>query len=43
MSWSDDDFKEIDLGDKRLNAIIIRLCDTLSELPESPINQACVD
>jgi hypothetical protein len=43
MGWAIEEFKEVDLGDKRLNARIIKLCDTLSEAPESPINQACAD
>jgi hypothetical protein len=43
MGWAAKEFEEIDLGDKRLNTRLIKLCDTLSEAPESPINQACVD
>jgi hypothetical protein len=43
MSWADDEFKEVDLGDKRLNSRLIKLCDSFSESPESPINQACAD
>ena len=34
---------KIDLGDKRLDSRLIKLCDTFSESPESPINQACAD
>ncbi len=43
MGWAADEFKEINLGDKRLNERMFKLCDTLSESPESPINQACND
>jgi len=43
MSWAAAEFKGMDLGDKRLNARLIKLCDTFSEAPESPINQACED
>ena len=43
MGWAVNEFEKIDLGDKRLNVRIVRLCDTLSEAPESPINQACAD
>jgi len=42
-SWSGEEFSEVDLGDKRLNSRLIKLCDCLSEAPESPINQACED
>jgi hypothetical protein len=43
MGWAADEFKEVDLGDKRLDARLIKLCDSFSESPESPINQACAD
>ncbi len=43
MSWADDEFAEVDLGDKRLDSRLVKLCDSLSEAPESPINQACED
>ena len=43
MSWADDEFEGVDLGDKRLDARLVKLCDTFSEAPESPINQACED
>ena len=43
MSWANEEFAEVDLGDKRLNARLVKLCDSLSEAPESPINQACED
>lgn len=43
MGWAADEFKEINLGDKRLDKRMIKLFETLSESPESPINQACED
>lgn len=42
-SWAANEFSAIDLGDKRLNERLIKLCDSLSESPESPINQTCQD
>jgi hypothetical protein len=41
--WAADEFEEVDLGDKRLNSRLIKLCDAFSKAPESPINQACAD
>lgn len=43
MGWAADEFKEVDLGDKRLNSRLIKLCDSFSDSPKSPINQACAD
>jgi hypothetical protein len=43
MGWAADEFKEVNLGDKRLDSRLIKLCDSFSESPESPINQACAD
>jgi len=43
MVWAADEFKEVDLDDKRLNLRLIKLCDSFSDSPESPINQACAD
>lgn len=43
MGWAADEFQEIDLGDKRLNSRLIKICDSFSQSPESPINQACAD
>ena len=43
MGWAADEFREVDLGDKRLDSRLIKLCNTFSESPESPINQACTD
>ncbi len=43
MGWASDEFNEVDLGDKRRNSRVVKLCDSLSEVPESPINQACED
>lgn len=39
--WANEEFADVDLGDKRLDARLKRMCDRLSESPESPINQAC--
>ncbi len=43
MGWAADEFKEVNLGDKRLDSRLIKLCDSFSKVPESPINQACTD
>ncbi len=43
LSWAAEEFAEVKLGDKRLDARLIKLCDRFSDAPESPINQACVD
>ncbi len=43
MGWAADEFKEVDLGDKRLDSRLIKLLDSFSESPESSINQACED
>lgn len=43
MGWAADEFVDVDLGDKRLDSRLVKLCDSLSEAPESPINQACED
>lgn len=43
MGWADNEFEEVDLGDKRLDSRLIKLCDSFSKAPESPINQACAD
>lgn len=43
MGWAADEFKEVDLGDKRLDSRLIKLCDSFSKAPESPINQACAN
>jgi len=42
-SWAAEEFEEVDLGDKRLDARLVTLCDRFSDSPESPINQACAD
>jgi hypothetical protein len=38
QSWAAEEFSEVSLGDKRLDARLIRLCDRFSDSPESPIN-----
>lgn len=42
-SWAAEEFAEVKLGDRRLDARLIKLCDRFSDTPESPINQACMD
>jgi len=42
-SWAAEEFADVSLGDKRLDARLITLCDRFSDAPESPINQACTD
>ncbi len=42
-SWAAEEFADVSLGDKRLDARLIKLCDRFSDAPESPINQACAD
>ena len=42
-SWAAEEFDDVSLGDKRLNARLIKMCDRFSDAPESPINQACLD
>jgi len=42
-SWASEEFMDVDLGDKRLNTRLAGLCGSLSESPDSPINQACTD
>ena len=43
MNRAENEFEKVDLGDKRLNQRLIKLCDSFSQAPESPINQACQD
>ena len=42
-SWAEEEFVDVSLGDKRLDARLIKLCNRFSDAPESPINQACAD
>ena len=42
-SWAAEEFADVNLGDKRLDARLVTLCDRFSNSPESPINQACAD
>lgn len=42
-SWATEEFADVSLGDKRLDARLVKLCDRFSDAPESPINQACSD
>ncbi len=41
--WATEELADVDLGDKRLKARLMKMCDRFSEAPESPINQACAD
>ncbi len=41
--WAAEELADVDLGDKRLNTRLMKICDTVSESPESPINRACAD
>ncbi len=41
--WAREELGSVDLGDPRRTARLIKLCGRLSEMPESSINQACVD
>jgi len=41
--WAAEEFADVCLGDKRLDARLVKLCDRFSDSPESPINQACAD
>ena len=42
-SWAAEEFSKVNLGDKRLDSRLIKLCERFSDAPESPINQACLD
>ena len=41
--WAAEEMGQAALGDKRLNARLVSICDRFSEAPECPINQACED
>jgi len=43
ISWATEEFENANLGDKRLNRRLMKICDSFSESPESPISQACED
>lgn len=43
LSWSEREFEQVNLGDKRLNTRLKKLAQDLSEAPEAPINQASGD
>ena len=43
QSWAMEEFLGINLGDERLNQRLIKLFESFSESPESPINQACAN
>lgn len=41
--WSEWEFEQVNLGDKRLNTRLKQLAEDLSSAPEAPINQASQD
>ena len=41
--WAAGEFGMVDFGDKRLNTRLEKIADSLSDSPESSINQACED
>jgi hypothetical protein len=41
MSWAAEEFKDIDLGDKRLDKRAVRLAERLAEKPTASIPGAC--
>ena len=43
LGWATNEFQDVNLGDKRLNKRLTKLCDRFADAPESPINQACDD
>ncbi|HDQ73766.1 MAG TPA: transposase [Chloroflexi bacterium] len=42
-SWCEEEFSDVELGDKRLNRRLIRTAIKLTMQPTAPINQACED
>ena len=42
-SWSEQEFRQLDLGDARLESRLVAVSEQLSRQPEFPINQACED
>jgi len=43
QNWAKEEFNLADLGDERLKQRLIKLADSFSKSPESPINHACKD
>jgi len=43
LSWAEQEFARLDLGDKRLNERLIDLANKFAAQPQAPINQACED
>jgi hypothetical protein len=41
MSWAAEEFREIDLGDKRLNQRALKLAERFSTMPTASIPGAC--
>ena len=42
MSWAQDEFKTLELGDQRLNARAVLLAERLSSKPTESIPNACL-
>jgi len=42
MSWADEEFREVDLGDKRRANRVVRLVERLAERPTASIPGACI-
>ena len=40
-TWAHNEFKNLDLGDQRLNSRLLKLSEDFINSPESPINQSC--
>ena len=43
QAWSEREFEQVNLGDKRLNDRLKQIAEDLSAAPEAPINQASED
>ena len=42
-NWAVKEFETVDLGDERLNDRLVKIANSFSESPETPINQSCSD
>lgn len=42
-SWINDEFSDIEFGDKRLKVRFLKIAEQFSKKSETPINQACED
>ncbi|MDR1422993.1 MAG: transposase, partial [Azoarcus sp.] len=41
MSWVDEEFADLDLGDARLNRRLVQLAETFARQPQASIPSAC--